>query len=290
MTQIFATSLALASFYAIQAIGFVVLYRTSRILNFAQGEILLLGSYFALTLASVFPSNPLLVISGSIIGVLILGLFIYRLALRPSLGQPVMVPVIVTIGLSIFMRGIATAIWGSDKHYLAHLMGLEQTVVSVLPGAVLSLIDLAMITTAVVFLVGLLLFQKYVRTGIQMRAAAENPGLASYHSIDVYRIFLISWLIACFAATVGGLLYCAGRVLSPEVGFIGLKSFTVAVVGGLDSFLGVIPAALIVGLVETVVGRTYPWLSEVVPMLFLLLILIFRPWGFMGTKEEIERV
>jgi branched-chain amino acid transport system permease protein len=124
-----------------------------------------------------------------------------------------------------------------------------------------------------------------------MRSAAENPLLAGQSGINVYFIFALAWSLSTLAAGLGGILYGASNYVAPDIGFIGIKAFPVALTGGLDSLLGLGPAAIIIAVLETV-GFRYGGLfwGNVMPMIIMLLVLIVRPWGLRGTKEELERV
>jgi len=255
----------------------------------------MLGGYFLFTLASIVEVEGI----GQLLTVLLLafilsfaiGALLYYIMMRPMVGQPVYAAVIVTIGLSILLRGLATFIWTSDFRYLTEVLRVGNSPHSLPWGAVLSTFDLLTLLAAAVFLGGLGLFFRFSRLGVQMRAASENPLLAAQRGLDIYMLFALSWSIATLGASFAGILYGANVHLDPEIGFIGLKAFPVAMVGGMDSLLGVIPGGIIVALAEVAAIRYWdPLLGGVVPMVILLLALIIRPWGLFGRKEEIERV
>lgn len=281
----------LASLYALLGIGFVILYRASRIINLAHGELMMIGGYMAFVIASVLPGQTIFTLVGAIIVAALLGAFIYLTLLRPMIGQPIVSAIMVTIGISIMLRGLATLVWGPKMRTLNVALGLPNSPVSLPLDITLSTFELATIAITVFFLGGLFLFLKYVRQGIQMRAVAENALLASQRGINIFFIFVLAWVIAIVSATIAGVLYGSNVRLDPEIGFIGLKALSVPIVGGMDSLVGLFPAALIVALFE-VFFMTYvsPQMSESVPLIILLAVLLLRPWGLFGTKEEIERV
>jgi len=252
---------------------------------------MMFSGYIVLVMASLIPDNAVLIFAGSFIFAALLGTFIYLVLLRPMIGQPVVSAIMVTIGISILMRGLATMIWGPKLRSLDVATGIPNVPLSLPGGIIISTFELLTIIVAILFMLGLFLFLKYVRQGIQMRAVAENALLAAQRGINIYFVFVLAWIIAIVSATIAGILYGSNVRLDPEIGFIALKALAVPIVGGMDSLLGLIPAALIVALVE-IIFMTYisTQLSETVPLIILLIVLLLRPWGLFGTKEELGRV
>ena len=283
--------LSWSALYALLAAGYVIVYRASRILNFAHGELMMLGAYFALSIANNIdvPAPVVIIISLALsFGV---GYLLYWLIMRRMIGEPIYSTIIVTIGLSLTFRGIVTVIWGARHYYLNTALGIPNKAVHLPFGIILSTFDTFTIVAAVVFLTVLILFLRMTRQGAYMRASAENPLLAAQGGINVYMIFALSWSIATIGACMAGIVYGGNTLLSPSIGFVGLLALPVALAGGMDSLLGVIPAAIIISTAQ-VLGVKYggPFLSEVIPMFIMLMVLIIRPWGLFGTKEEIQRV
>ena len=291
MAQFAAQVVALAAFYALIAAGFVLIYRSSRILNLAQGEFIMLGGYLAfliVPLVSGFAWGGLIL---ALLASFLLGYAIYFLLMRPLIGQPIIAAIMVTIAASSILRGLAALIWTPQNRYLSVAFGLPNDPQAILPGVVLSTYDLATIGVAFAYVGGILVFLKFSRLGIQMRAAAENPLLASQRGINVFAIFALTWSISILGAALGGILYGGNNNIHPEIGFVGLKGLVVPLVGGMDSIVGIIPGALLVALAEFTVSKFIdPALSDIIPMAIMLLVLIVRPWGLFGTREEIERV
>lgn len=289
--QLIANTLVLASTYVLLAIGYVVVYRASRVLNLAHGELMMLGGYAFFTLVSAAPGQPIVAVPAALLVSFLVGVAVYFVVMRPMAGHPLFSAVLVTVSLGILLRGLVILGWTADIKYPLAVAGYQNTPRRLPGGAVLSDVDLLSILTAGALLLGLWLFFIKSRLGIQMRAAAENPRLAAQRGINIHLVFAVSWGISTFAAGLAGVLYASSVRLDPEVGVIGLKAFPVALVGGLDSLPGVLPAGLAIALLETLaIKYVSPLLSEVVPFLVLLLMLCVRPWGFLGTKEEIERV
>jgi branched-chain amino acid transport system permease protein len=292
--QLAVNTLVLASVYGLIAVGYVIIYRASRVINFAHGDFMMLGGY---VLFSVLGSLSLHSAWGVILGIgialavcFLLSLLAYRLLIHSMLGQPVYIVVMVTIGLSVLLRGVATFIWGAEPKALITWMGIENRSLS-MGGLALSTMDLLFIIVLLFALLGLALFYKYLRWGLQSTAASENPLLAAQRGINIYLLFALSWGIAALLAAAAGILYGANNQIEPEMGFLGLKAMPVALVGGMYSILGVVPGALIISLAENIVAQYFdPLISDMVPMFILLLVLIIRPWGIFGKEEEIERV
>jgi len=289
--QVAANTLVLASTYVLLAVGYVVVYRASRILNLAHGELMMLGGYALFTLVSLAPGRPLLALAGTLIVSFLLGTLVYLAVMRPMAGHPIFSAVLVTISLGILFRGLAILGWTAEIRYPLALMGFGTTSRRLPGGAVVSDVDLLSMLSAGGLLLGLWIFFARSRLGIQMRATAENPRLAAERGINIHLVFAVSWGISTFAAGLVGILYSSQVRLDPEIGVIGLKAFPVALVGGLDSLAGVLPAGLAIALLEVLaIQYVSPLLSEVVPFLALLVMLCVRPWGIFGTPEEIERV
>ena len=291
MGPLIGAILSLAAFYSLLAAGYVIVYRGSRILNFAHGELMMLGGYFAFSMVTIIEAPPVIGIALSLIVSLALGITIYLLVMRRMIGEPLFAAVIVTIGLSIIFQGLATCVWGVEHRYLNTAMGMANRSWELPFGLILSTFDTLTIIGAIVFLGFLFVFLKMTRLGTYMRAAAENPLLAAQGGVNVYLIFALSWGLATLGAAFAGILYGGNVFLEPSVGFLGLLALPVALTGGMGSLAGIVPAAIIIATAQ-VLGMRYggPLLNDVMPMFIMLLVLIIRPWGLFGTKEEIERL
>jgi branched-chain amino acid transport system permease protein len=289
--QVLANTAVLASTYVLLAVGYVVVYRASRVLNLAHGELMMLGGYAMFTLVTVGGAGPVPAVAGTLAVSFLAGALVYAAVMRPMAGQPVFAAVLVTVSLGILFRGLAILGWTADIRYPLAELGGSLTPRRLPGGVVLSDVDLVAIATAGAVLVGLWLFFARSRLGIQMRATAENPRLAAERGVDIHLVFAVAWGISTLAAGLAGILYASQVRLDPEIGVIGLKAFPVALVGGLDSLAGVLPAALLIALLEILaIQYVSPLLSDVMPFVVLLLMLFVRPWGLFGTREEIERV
>jgi branched-chain amino acid transport system permease protein len=269
----------------------VLVYRSSRVLNLAQGDLLTLGGYFLFALAAAFPGAPAVSLPLAALASALTGVLIYVVLMRPMAGHPIFAAVLVTVTLGILLRAAIVFVFTDrTRHPLASL-ALTNPPRALPGGAVVSTFDLVMVATAVSLFVALFVFLKVSPLGIQMRAAGERAVLASQRGINFHGVFALSWALAAFAGGLAGMIYASNVRLEPSLDVLGLRAFAVALVGGLDSLAGVIPAAIIVAAVEVLSIRyANPLLSDVSPFLCLLLMLLVRPWGLFGTREELERV
>jgi branched-chain amino acid transport system permease protein len=211
--------------------------------------------------------------------------------MRPMAGHPVFAAVLVTVTLGILLRAAIVFVFTDRTRHTLAALALSNPPRRLPGGAVVSTFDLVMIAAAVLLFAGLFLFLRLSPLGIQMRAAGERPLLASQRGINFHAVFALSWALAAFAGGLAGMIYASNVRLEPSLDILGLRAFAVALVGGLDSLAGVIPAALIVAAVEVMSVRYgNPLLSDVSPFLCLLAMLLIRPWGLFGTREELERV
>ena len=291
--EIVTAIVILACTYILLAAGYVVVYSASRVLNFAHGGLMLLACYFVITLAvTVLQGQLALAILVAVTISFFLGVLVYRLVIRPTTGQPLFVPVILTLGVIMMIEGVVIAIWGSTFRYMLFPFGFENVVHSLPLGIRLSTFDIVTIALSISFLAGLGAFYKFSRLGMQLRGAAENTLLAAQSGISVHKLLALSWGIATVIGFIAGFVYSANmNNLSPALISVAIMAFPVAMVGGLNSLVGLIPGSLIVATAQ-VLAMTYvdPLLGNVVPMIILLLVLILRPWGMFGRAEEIRRV
>lgn len=283
-----STIIILASTYALLAAGIVILYKASRVINFAHGELAIVGGYVFYSL-SLFSGGSLLVgIAGAAAFAVLTGVLIYLTLMRQLVGQPFYVGILVTVAIGIVLRAAIIIFWESER---VTIEITDWTVYTFAGGATLSFMDVFGVLICVLFYLGLFAFFRYTRLGIQFRGTAENPLLASQRRVNVHFILALAWAIAAFAACLSGVLYGERALLSPQTVLIGLSGLTAALVGGLDSLRGAIIGAFIVAIAEYLTVRLIdPVLSEAVPFFILLIVMFVRPWGLFGTREEIARV
>jgi branched-chain amino acid transport system permease protein len=289
--QLVLNGVVVGSIYSLVALGFVIIYKSSGILNFAQGEFLLLGAYVFLAIASMHaPLYAALLLTFAFAA--ILGIVLERVVLRPLIGEPIISVIMVTLGLSSVLRAIVQGIWGTDTRPLPAVFSLDPIRLGPLPvarGYVYSAASVA------VLLVLLTAFFKYARPGIAMRATADSQQVALSMGISVRRIFALSWSIAAMVSAAGGVLLGTMRGgVDGSLAVLGLKVLPVVIVGGLDSIGGAILGGLLIGILENLSGGYLDpifggGVKEVAPFVALVLILMIRPYGLFG-KVRIERV
>ena len=284
-----ATVLILTCTYALLAAGVVILYKAGRVVNFAHGELAIVGGYVFYSSGLVGGGmSPWLAVLGAIVFSVIMGAFIYGAMMRRVVGEPFYVAILVTVGIAIVLKSAIIVLWKAE--HVTIDIGVEPAV-RLAGGATLSYMDLASIVLTIAFFIGLYLFFTFTRLGVQFRGTAENPLLASQRGVNVNFVLALAWVIATLAATLSGTLYGGRAFLSPESVTIGLAGLTAALVGGLDSLRGAVVGAFIVALAQYLTVRLIdPVLSEALPFLILLVVMGVRPWGLFGTQEELDRV
>lgn len=280
----------LASIYALISCGYVLIYRTSRVLNLAHGELMMLGAYGLFTTASLFGRHPLAAIAMSALLALVVGVLVYVVLMRRMTGESVLTAVLTTIALGILLRGAMVLVFGAQEQHPLPLLGFENASIAI-GDARISAVSLTLVLATAAVYLGLWAFLRFTVWGIRMRAAGQNPLLAAQRGIGLHAIYALAWGLATLTAGLAGMLIACDAALDQTMVMIGLKAFPAALVGGLDSLLGALVGALVVAAAEVLlIYYVDPLLSDVVPFAVLLAMLAFRPWGLFGTREELDRV
>jgi branched-chain amino acid transport system permease protein len=283
-----ATVLILTCTYALLAAGVVILYKAGRVVNFAHGELAVLGGYVFYSSGMMTGNSLWFAIFGATVFSIIVGIFVYMAIMRRVVGEPFYVAILLTIGLGIVFKSAIIVIWRATEVTID--FGV-QPAIRLAGGATLSYMDIATVILTVVFFAALYVFFRFTRLGVQFRGTAENPLLASQRGVNINFVLSLAWVIAVFAASLAGVLYGGRAFLSSESVTIGLAGLTAALVGGLDSLRGAIVGSLIVALAQYLTVRLInPVLSDALPFIILLVVMSVRPWGLFGTLEELDRV
>ena len=289
--QLVVNIVVLASIYALIACGYVLIYRVSRVLNLAHGELMMLGAYLLLATASLFSEHPAMALAAAALLSLLAGALVYVFLMRKMTGEMVLAAILTTVALGILIRGVAVLIWSAQQQYPAVALGVANPSLSLLGGARISIWSLALVLTNLAVYCGLFLFLNFSRWGMRMRAAGQNPLLAAQRGINLHRVYALAWSLSTLTGALAGILMALDSGLTTSMPVIGLKAFPAALVGGLDSLAGALLGALIVASAEVLlIYYVDPLLSDVVPFLVLIAMLIVRPWGLFGTREELDRV
>jgi branched-chain amino acid transport system permease protein len=290
--QLVVSGLVIGSIYALIGLGFVIIYKSSSILNFAQGEFLMLGAYVCL---AIFSTAKVPFVAAFIITLAfsaLLGVLMERVLLRPMIGEPVISVLMLTLGLSSVLKAVVQGFWGSDIRSFPEIFPTSPVMVGPLPVSQGYLYSVACVA---VLLILFSIFFKYSRAGIAMRATAFSQQVALSMGISVKRIFALAWSIAAVVSTVGGVLLGGIRGgVDGAFALFGLKVIPVVILGGLDSVLGAIVGGLVMGVLENLSGGYLDPLlgggvKEVAPFIALVAILAVKPYGLFG-KVKIERV
>jgi len=289
--QLVVTGLVIGSIYSLLALGFTLIYKATDVVNFAQGELLLVGAYVCLhtTVAYKVPFWGAFFLTA--IFTFVLGFAIEKLFLRKMIGEPIISIIMLTIGLSSLMRAIVQMIWGTDTRTFPSVFSQEPIHIM---GLNISQVYLYSIGAVAVFLILFTIFFKKSKVGIAMRAVASDQQAAMSMGIDVKRIFALSWAIAAVVSAVGGIFLGNINGINTSLSHFGLKVFPVVILGGLDSILGAIIGGLIIGILENLAGGYIDPLigggaKELFPFVVMIVVLMIKPYGLFGTKE-VEKV
>jgi branched-chain amino acid transport system permease protein len=216
---------------------------------------------------------------------------VYVFLMRKMTGEMVLAAVLTTVALGILLRGFMVLIWSAQQQYPGQALGLANPSIA-LPGGgrISTFAALLVVATAIVY-AGLFVFLRLSRWGIRMRAAGQSPLLAAQRGINLHAVYALAWSLSTATGSLAGMLIALDSGLNNTMVIIGLKAFPAALVGGLDSLVGALVGSLIVAGAEVLlIHHVDPLLSDVVPFLVLIAMLIVRPWGLFGTREELDRV
>ena len=284
--QLVVSGLANGCVYGLVAMGFVLIYKATEAVNFAQGDFMMLGAFICLGLTNPqFMGLPFWL--SVPIAIAIKGAFGYALdliVLRRMFGQSQVAVIILTIALGFVLRFVAGLIWGHEPTSLASPMaGREVRFL----GVVLGLDEVAIIGVTIVLTVVLYFYFNRTKLGVAMQASSQNQLAAYYMGIPVKRIHSLIWALAGMVAAVAGILFASKGAIDPSVGLLGIKAFAAAVIGGFGSLPGALLGGLIVGLIEPFASRYIAaGYSQIMPYLLLFLILIFRPHGILAQVHQ----
>ncbi len=293
--QLTVTGLVVGGVYSMVALGFVLIYKASDVINFAQGQLLMAGAYVALALMVTFkvPAIPffLLAVLITLAFSFLLGMLIERAVLRPFIGEPVISVIMATIGLSSVLSGLIQVFWGTETRTFPPIFPQDPVR---LGEVVVSQVYLWSLGITIALLTIFTFFFKYSSVGIAMRATADDQQAALSMGISVKKIFAWAWAISAVVSALGGILLGNINGINVSLGSIGLRVLPVAILGGLDSIPGAVIGGFVIGLLENLAGGYLDpifggGVKEVAPFVVLVLILMIKPYGLFG-KEIIERV
>jgi branched-chain amino acid transport system permease protein len=277
--------------YALIALGFVLVYKATDAINFAQGEFVMMAGLVAAAVLGPEGTWLILAILVTLAVMIGFGFGLERVVLRPLLGRPVVAVIMATIGLAAVLRGLTPIVFGSATRGVLLPIGDEPIVIG---PASLPPIQVLGAGIAILFFVAFGWFFKRSRMGVAMRAVADNQQVAQAMGIDVERYFAIAWAMTGVVSALGGIIWGSMLGVDIQLALVGLKVFPVVILGGLDSIGGALVGGVIVGVVESLAaGYLDPYVGggtkDFAPYVLMILVLMFRPYGIFG-RRQIERV
>ena len=285
------TGIMVGGIYALVALGWVLIYKCSGVLNLAMGELTLIGAYVTYSFYEAGVPFPLAVILTLLVGI-VLGFLTERIFLDKLIGEPILAVIMVTVGISFFLKGLIGYLWGSDTRVF------EPAVFSIKPISLgvlrISPVYLWSFILAIVLLIIFMCFFKYTRWGLSMQATADDETAALSLGVSARFVYSAAWAIAFMSAGVGGALLGNINGINISVGYLGLLVLPAVVLGGLNSVPGAIVGGIMIGLLQnfsgTYLDQYFPGgVKEIVPFVFMAVFLLFKPYGLWGW-ERIERV
>ncbi len=282
LLQVAVAGIAQGSIYGLIALGFVLIYKATETINFAQGELMMLGAFVGLACTVVLGLPLWLSAIATIVTMAAFGWVIERTIIRPVMGQPVFSIVMVTIGLGYILRGLVTMVpgVGTETHVLP--LPYRGQLVS-MGGLVLAAEQVVIIATTAALCALLFMLFRFTKVGVAMQASSQNQLAAYYMGIPVQRLNGMVWALAAAVATAAGLLLAPVTFIHANMGFIGLKALPAAILGGFGSLPGAIVGGLIIGLVESLAGFLLPeGFKDVMAYVVVLIVLVVKPTGLFG--------
>jgi branched-chain amino acid transport system permease protein len=289
--QLFTSGVAVGCLYALIALGFVLIIKATDILNFAHGEIIMISAFICYFLVTRLHLSFLSAVLVTAVIAALMGILTERLVLRPLLGEPVFAMVMITIGLSIFLRSLAGIFFGHDNHVFPSPFPEESVN---LGGIILSQTQIWIMGSTGILILLFFVFFKYSRMGLAMRGTANDQNTALLMGISVKRIFALIWGISFVTAAIAGIFLANVMVINIGLTFVAISAFPAIILGGLESIPGAILGGLAIGVIENLAGGYLDQIvgggvKDVTPFVVLFLVLLVKPYGLFG-KKEIERV
>lgn len=288
LIQQIINGLALGSIYALIALGFSIIYKSTDILNLAHGEMMMISAFMAFVSLTELKLSFMVSYVCILIFAILLGFLLERLIFRPLIGYPLFPIVMATISVGIILKGLAGMIWGYTDRLLPS--PLSESPVQIL-SAVITSSHLSIIALSLLLMITFAFLYKYTRIGTAMRANAQDPVASHLCGIWVKRIHSISWICGALLAAAAGILVAPIIFLSPSLGQLGLKALPAAVLGGFGSILGAVVGGFVLGVSEILAGAFIPeTLKDSFPWVVVFIVLLLRPEGIFNVYEKRKRV
>jgi branched-chain amino acid transport system permease protein len=279
--QLLLNGLAAGCIYGLIALGFVLIYKATEMVNFAQGDLLMLGAFVAFTLIEMMGFNYWLAFIGAVLFMAVFGYVLDTIVLRQVIGQPQFAVVMLTIGLGFIFRAAASMIWGTETRAFATPFTDGVTRIG---GFIIADVNVSIVVGTALLCAALYAFFRYTRIGIAMQAASQNQLAAYYMGIPVKMIFSLIWAISAGVAAVAGILLAPVALIDVTIGLLGLKAFAAAVLGGFGSIPGAVIGGLVIGVIEQFSGvYMAEGFKDVAAYVVILAVLFLRPQGLFGN-------
>ena len=281
-SQVILSGIAAGSIYALVALGFVLIFKATDVVNFAQGEMVMLGAYLGVTCFTILKLPFTAVFPIVVVTTAIFGIFVERVACRPLMKQSVLTIIIATIAVGIMMRSGARLIWGPEVWPFPAIMSRKPVK---LGSATITPEGIGIIVMALAVMAVFYLFFKYTKMGKAMRACSQNQVASALMGVSVKGIFSLTWLVSCSLAAVGGILLAPLQPPSPHMGLIAIPAFAAAIIGGFESLPGAVIGGFLVGIIQNLAGfYISSVLKDIIAFLMLIAILMIRPSGLLGKS------
>jgi branched-chain amino acid transport system permease protein len=292
LIQLLVNGLIVGMLYGVVAMCFTLIYKSTQVVNFAQGEFLVLGAWICWFFLVKWQLPFAAAFAFALVFMTLFGVLVQVVVLRPLIGEPIISVIMVTIGLSIFMQATMNWAFGNNAARFPDVFGSDNITIA---GLNVETAYLMSVVLSLLIMVGFFYFFRYSRYGLAMRATAYNQQVAQSLGISVKQVFAMAWAISALVSCVAGVVLGLVNAVSNSLAIIGIKVFPAVIVGGLDSIVGAVVGGVIIGLLENLaefvdgqylhVGNMY----AVAPFYVLIIILMIRPYGLFGT-ENIERL
>ncbi|MBK1663078.1 branched-chain amino acid ABC transporter permease [Rhodospirillum rubrum] len=290
--QLLLNGVIVGTLYGVVAMCFVLIYKSTQVVNFAQGEFLLIGAWVCFSLLTDFQLPFVLGFLFTLVFMMAFGVLLQVVVLRPMIGEPIISVIMVTIGLSIFLRALVNWVFGQSARSFPKIFEAQSVDIAGLNVEPAYLMSFAI---SIIIMIGFYYFFRYSRHGLAMRATAFDQQAAQSLGISVKRVFAMAWAISAMVSALAGVVMGMVNGVSSALSFVGIKVFPAVILGGLDSIVGAIVGGLIIGVLENgaefVDGQYLHWgnMLTIAPFWVLIAILVIKPYGLFGTKK-IERV
>jgi branched-chain amino acid transport system permease protein len=290
--QLTLNGLIVGALYGVVAMSFVLIYKASQVVNFAQGEFLLVGAWACWWLLTTFQLPFIAGFLLTLVFMTLFGLILQVVVLRPLIGEPVISVIMVTIGLSIFFQALMKWLFGVFAQPFPPIFATEKVNIA---GLEVQSVYLLSLVISVLIMCGFAWFFTVSKHGLAMRATAFDQQVAQSLGISVRQVFAMSWAISAVVSSVAGVVVGVVNGVSSALSFYGIKVFPAVILGGLDSVVGAVLGGLIIGVLENVAhfidSEFLNWgnMFQIAPFYVLIIILMIKPYGLFGTKN-IERV